>query len=137
MTTTESRPELLPEHATEDELDERFDSITNEMSRYRMSRDSWTMIVFALAALAAFAACAAIFSIVGRGLALRTGGGETAGSAITAELTEFAVTVSTRQIDRGGTLTVHNGGAAAHDLKIPDTDLSTGSLEPACRQRST
>ncbi len=126
-----------PNGATDEEFRERFDEISRDLSRYRLSRDSWTMIVFALTALAAFAACAAIFSIVGMGLALRTGGGETAGSAITAELTEFAVTVSTRQIDRGGTLTVHNGGAAAHDLKIPDTDLSTGSLEPACRQRST
>jgi len=113
-----------PNGPTDEEFRERFDEISRDLSRYRLSRDSWTMIV---AALAAFAA---IFSIVGMGLALRTGGGETAGPAITAELTEFAVTVSTPQIDRGGTLTVHNGGTAAHDLKITDTDLSTGSLEP-------
>ena len=125
MTSTTLPPvPPAPNGPTDEEFRERFDEISRDLSRYRLSRDSWTMIVFALAAFAA------IFSIVGMGLALRTGGGETTGPAITVELTEFAVTVSTPQIDRGGTLTVHNGGTAAHDLKITDTDLSTGSLEP-------
>lgn len=94
MTSTTLPPvPPAPNGPTDEEFRERFDEISRDFSRYRLSRDSWTMIVFALAAFAA------IFSIVGMGLALRTGGGETAGPAITAELTEFAVTVSTPQIE--------------------------------------
>ncbi len=106
--------------------------LSADLSRYRLSRDTWTLIVFGIAALAA------LLSVVGMGIALNAGGDKAAaGQSITAELSEFAITLSSAQIDSAGTLTVHNGGTMAHDLQVTNTDLSTGSLDPAVRRRST
>ena len=120
-TPQDSAPDLPPP-----DLDERFDEIARDLSRYRLSRDGWTIVVFAIAA------AAAIFSIVGMGLALRNGdGGEAAsGPAIEANLTEYAIEMSSAQLGTGGTITVHNVGSMAHDLAVRETDLTTGSIDP-------
>jgi uncharacterized cupredoxin-like copper-binding protein len=109
------------------EVDRRFDEIAQEISRYRVSRDSWTITVFAIAA------AAAIFSIVGMGMALRKsdgGTGAATSASIEAHLTEFEIALSSGQIPAGGTITVHNMGTTAHDLAVSRTDLTTGSIEP-------
>jgi plastocyanin len=110
------------------DVDERFEAISRDLSSYRVSRDGWTILVFALAA------AAAIFSIVGMGLALRNdgggGGGASAAPTVDAHLTEFAIELSSAQIGAGGTITVHNGGTTAHDLAVRTTELTTGSIEP-------
>ena len=123
ITTPQGAPPDLPNS----DVDERFEAISRDLSSYRMSRDGWTILVFALAA------AAAIFSIVGMGLALRNdggGGGASTAPTVDAHLTEFAIELSSTQIGAGGTITVHNGGTMAHDLAVRTTELTTGSIDP-------
>jgi len=61
----------------------------------------------------------------------RTGGAEgSSGAAQTAtiHLSEFALTPATLEIASGGTITVHNDGAAPHNLAIEGTDLISPML---------
>ena len=127
MTLTAPQRPVPEAGAPPQDIDQRFEEISRDLSSYRISRDGWTILVFALAA------AAAIFSIVGMGLALRNdggGGGAAAAPTIDANLTEFAIELSSAQIGAGGTITVHTGGTTAHDLAIRQTDLTTGSIDP-------
>jgi manganese oxidase len=106
----------------------RLDALEHNMERYRISRDSWTAIVLAVAFFAA------IVSVVGIGLALRAanddGGAAVAGESVHAELSEFAISLSTTEVATAGTLMIHNNGTMPHDLVVRDTDLAASQIAP-------
>jgi uncharacterized membrane protein len=89
----------------------RLDALETNIESYRISRDSWTVLVLAVAFFAA------IVSVVGIGLALRAadddGGGALAGEPVHAELSEFAVSLSATEVSSAGTLMIHNNGTAS------------------------
>jgi hypothetical protein len=114
-----------PDEESEDRLDDRVEALGRDLDRYRLSRDTWTIIIFALAGLAAVA------SVVGISLALGDGGGGVPSVApIQAELTEFGITLSAAQVGEGGSIEVHNGGTMAHDVAIRGTDIASPELGP-------
>jgi len=98
-------------------------------------RDSWTVITLALAAAVALASIVAVGFIARRD----NGGGGTgessapAGQTITAELTEFAIVLSSAVVSPGSSIDVTNAGAMAHTLGVEGTDLITASLNAGDR----
>ena len=87
-----------------------------------------------------FSAMALIAGVFGVGLGLRavdeskdrvaTGGGAAAAPATaTVHLSEFAISPATVEIAAGGTLSVHNDGAAPHNLAVEGTDLITPMID--------
>jgi uncharacterized cupredoxin-like copper-binding protein len=109
------------------DLDERVAALDRDLKRFRLSRDAWTLIIFAIAGIAAVASVVAIaFALSDDG-----GGGEGAAVApIQAELSEFAIALSSPQIAEGGSIEVHNGGTMAHDIAIKGTDIAIDELQP-------
>ncbi len=119
----------------------RLDALERDLQRYRVSRDSWTILVLAVGFLAALGSFIAI------GFAVRDndGGGAGAVSAepVEADLSEFAIDLSTASISSPGTITVRNNGTMVHNIAVRDTalvspdveagetaELDIGSLEP-------
>ena len=119
----------------------RLDALERDLQRYRVSRDSWTILVLAVGFLAALGSFIAI------GFAVRDndGGGTSAVSAepVEADLSEFAIDLSTANISSPGTITVRNNGTMVHNIAVRDTalvspdveagetaELDIGSLEP-------
>src|SRR6187397_980425 len=111
----------------------RLENLERAVERNRVSRDGWTLTMFGLAAIALLASVLAI------GLGIRAidesksevaagegGGGEQAGGApVEADLSEFAIDLSSDQLATGGTLTVRNNGTIAHNLTVRDADVAT------------
>jgi uncharacterized cupredoxin-like copper-binding protein len=106
----------------------RLDALENNLDSYRISRDSWTVLVLAVAFFAA------IVSVVGIGLALRAahddGGSVATGEPVHAELSEFAINLSTTSVSSAGTLMIHNNGTMPHDLVVRGTDLAASQIAP-------
>jgi uncharacterized cupredoxin-like copper-binding protein len=105
----------------------RLDALENNLDSYRISRDSWTVLVLAVAFFAA------IVSVVGIGLALRAAhddGGAAAGQPVHAELSEFAISLSASSVSSAGTLMIHNNGTMPHDLVVRGTDLAASQIAP-------
>ncbi len=107
----------------------RLDELEREVERARVSRDSWTLII------GAFAAVALLASIVGVGFAMRAIdesknnlGTEGAGT-VEADLSEFAIDLSSDQIAAGGDISVRNNGTMVHNLTVRDADLGSPDLE--------
>lgn len=108
----------------------RLDDLEVEVERSRLSRDSSTLIIFALAALALLA------SMVGIGFGMRAidesknnvaaGGG--GGGTVEADLSEFAIDLSSDQVATAGDMTVRNNGTTVHNLAVRDTDLVSADL---------
>jgi len=75
-----------------------------------------------------------IASVIAVGLIQRdSGGGGTpaaAGQTITAELSEFAITLSAADVAPNSTISVTNTGTMAHTLGVEGTDLITPSIPP-------
>ena len=95
--------------------DARLDALEQDLQSYRVSRDTWTLLVLA------FGVFAALASIVGIGLALRAANdddGAAAGEPVEADLSEFAIDMSTAEISTAGTLTVRNNGTMVHNLAV-------------------
>lgn len=116
---------ITPTPPSGDAPDERLDRLEQDVERYRISRDGWTLAVLAIAVLVLFA------SIIGIGLALRKSGGGGAAAdrpAISATLSEFAIALSTSQIGVGGSIEVTNSGTMEHNLGIEGTDLLTENI---------
>ena len=107
--------------------DARLDALEHDLESFRVSRDTWTVLVLA------FAVFAALASIVGIGLALRAAhddDGAGAGEPVEADLSEFAIDMSTPQISTAGVLTVRNNGTMVHNLAVRGTDLVSADLDP-------
>ena len=105
--------------------DARLDALEEDLNRYRVSRDGWTVLVLA------FAVFAALVSIVGIGLALRAAddeGGAAAGEAVEADLSEFAIDLSVSSIATPGSLTVRNNGTMVHNLAVRGTDIASADM---------
>jgi len=77
---------------------------------------------------------AALLALVFAGAALlvhREGGATTgAGGSASVELSEFAISPATVQVDEGGSVAVTNTGSTPHDLSVQGTDLTTGEVAP-------
>lgn len=97
-------------------------------------RDTWTVAVVVLAALALVA------SIVGVGLGARavdeskrtvaaTDGGDEAPATVGVEVSEFAIAPADIVAETGGTLRVTNAGTATHDFGIDGTDVMSPMLD--------
>jgi FtsP/CotA-like multicopper oxidase with cupredoxin domain len=122
----------LPGGRTPADEDARLDAIEEDLRKYRLSRDTWTVLVLAFAVLAALA------SIVGIGLALRAandddnggGGVATGGESVDAGLSEYSIDLSVAAVDTPGVITVRNNGTMVHNLAIRGTDLVTPDLAP-------
>lgn len=120
--------------ATSTDVD-RFAELEHQIETTRVSRDSWTIIIFALAAFALLA------SVVGVGIGIRAideskanaSGGAGAGSPQTleVELGDLFVKPNSVEVTAGTELIVKvtNTGAVAHDLKLDGT-TGTRMLEP-------
>jgi FtsP/CotA-like multicopper oxidase with cupredoxin domain len=110
------------------DTDERLDTLEREVRGYRISRDTWTFVIFGIAILTAIAS---VFAV---GLALRDddedGGESAAAASIDAELSEFAITLSAPSIGVGGSIEVTNGGSQVHNLGVRDTELITPDIQP-------
>jgi manganese oxidase len=107
--------------------DARLDALEQDLQSYRVSRDTWTLLVLA------FGIFAALASIVGIGLALRAANdddGAAAGEPVEADLSEFAIDMSTAEISTAGTLTVRNNGTMVHNLAVRGEDLVSEDLDP-------
>ncbi len=104
----------------------RLDQLERDVRAYRISRDGWTLLVLGLAIAVLFA------SIVGIGLAMRDdgGGAATSGQTISADLTEFAITLSSGEVAPDSTIEVTNSGTMIHNLGVTDTDRVTPDLQP-------
>lgn len=111
------------------ELNERLAAIERENERYRVSRDSWTFVLFGIVAVVA------LLSVVVLVIALDNDGdgGDGSGVAappIQAELSEFEIVLSTGQVEAGGVIEITNAGTMIHDLAIRGTDLATPEIDP-------
>ena len=105
------------------ELDDdhrRLDDLEKEVRRYRISRDSWTFLIFGVAIVLGLAAL-----VVGLWAAGRDSGtaAAPAGQTISASLSEYKIALSVDQVTPGSTITVTNTGTMAHNLGIKGTDL--------------
>jgi uncharacterized cupredoxin-like copper-binding protein len=103
----------------------RLDALEQDLNRYRVSRDGWTVLVLA------FAVFAALVSVVGIGLALRAAdddGGAAAGEAVEADLSEFAIDLSAAAIATPGSLTVRNNGTMVHNLAVRGTEIASPDI---------
>jgi manganese oxidase len=114
---------------TSDITAERLDALEQDLRGYRVSRDTWTFIIFGIAVITAIA------SVVGIGLALRDGdngdgGSVAAATPIEADLSEFAITLSAASLDVGGSIEVTNTGSQAHNLGVEGTELTTPDIAP-------
>jgi plastocyanin len=125
MTDTLTPPESPRPVEPEADLDDRVAAIDRDLQRFRLSRDAWTLIIFVIAGLAAVA------SVVAIGFAVSDSGDGTATTPpIQAELSEFAITLSSTQIGVGGSIEVRNSGTMTHDIAVRDTDITSGELQP-------
>ncbi len=114
-----------PKDADPDDLHRRVDALGEELANYRILRDSWASAMFVLTAIAA------LLSIAGIGIALNRGGqAATSAPSITAELSEFAITLSSAQVDEPGVIEIHNGGTMAHNFGVRGTALRTDTIDP-------
>ncbi len=107
----------------------RLEELERDVERYRVSRDSWTWLIFGLAGLAILAAVFAIVVALTRdsdeGGAAASGDAPAAAAAqpITAELSEFAIELSTNQVEAAGILTINNTGSQIHNVSVVGTEL--------------
>lgn len=128
MTVVDSDQRENVEIRTESvELDDRLAQLEDDVRRYRLSRDAWTFIIFGIAVLATVGA------ILAFGLALGDddgGGAGAAGTDVEVTLTEFAIELSTEQVDSAGTLRIRNAGSMVHNVGVRGTDLISSELGP-------
>lgn len=104
---------------------ERLQRLEDDLRNYRISRDGWTFVVLGVAVAVLFAA------IISIGLAQRdNGGGEAAaaGQTITADLSEFKITLSAAQVLPNSQIAITNTGTMAHNLGIEGTDVLTDNI---------
>ena len=107
----------------------RLEELERDVERYRVSRDSWTWLIFGLAGLAILAAVFAIVVALTRdsdeGGAAASGDASAAAAAqpITAELSEFDIELSTNQVEAAGILTINNTGSQIHNVSVVGTEL--------------
>jgi manganese oxidase len=105
----------------------RLDALERDLQRYRVSRDGWTILVLAVGFLAALGSFIAI------GFAMRgdDDGGASAVSAepVEADLSEFAIDLSTSTISSPRTITVRNNGTMVHNIAVRDTALVSPDVE--------
>jgi manganese oxidase len=107
--------------------DARLDALEQDFESFRISRDTWTVLVLA------FAVFAALASIVGIGLALRAANddeGAVAGEPVEADLSEFAIDLSATEVSAASVLTVRNNGTMVHNLAVRGEDLVSDDLDP-------
>jgi FtsP/CotA-like multicopper oxidase with cupredoxin domain len=107
--------------------DARLDALEQDLESFRISRDTWTVLVLA------FAVFAALASIIGIGLALRAANddsGAVAGEPVEADLSEFAIDLSATEVSTAGILTVRNNGTMVHNLAVRGEDLVSDDLDP-------
>jgi uncharacterized cupredoxin-like copper-binding protein len=100
---------------------ERIDTLQRESDR----RDTWTLLALG------FAFITAVAGILAVGFAMRDDGGSSTGAAgepIQAELSEFAIDLSTDHVSAAGILTIHNGGSAAHNVGVAGTDIVSNDI---------
>lgn len=90
--------------------------------------DHWSVVSFGLAAVAIFT------SVVGIGLGLRAldedsgRGVSTTTPEVVATLSEFAIDLSTNEVDAGPVIEVTNAGTAVHNLAVESLDMTTPDL---------
>jgi plastocyanin len=103
----------------------RLEELADDVERYRLSRDSWTILALGFAFLTALAGLIAV------GLAMRHddgGAAAIAGQPISAELSEFAIDLSSTEVSTAGVLTLHNGGTMVHNVGIRGTEILSADL---------
>ena len=89
------------------------------------TRDVTTLpLVFGTVAVIALAVVMTIAALV----ATDDDTGGSTGGSVPVSLSEFAITPSSVNVPAGGSLHVTNDGAAAHNLRVVDTDLKTPDL---------
>src|SRR5690606_12706804 len=108
----------------------RLENLERDVARYRVSRDSWTLLIFGLAALAILAAVFATGVAVCRDRdedgAAAHDGAATAGAApqaISADLSEFAIDLSSNDVAAAGLMTINNTGSQLHNVRTEGSDL--------------
>jgi FtsP/CotA-like multicopper oxidase with cupredoxin domain len=123
VSQTTVHPSDTPERPDDVATDERLAELRREMGRHDVG----------IGLLLGLAFVVMIASVIAVGLIQRdSGGGTTAppGQTITAELSEFAITLSAADVTPNTTITVSNTGAMAHTLGVRGTDLITPSIPP-------
>jgi FtsP/CotA-like multicopper oxidase with cupredoxin domain len=103
---------------------QRLERLEREVGK----RDGYLFTVLGIAIVVMFAS----FIAIGWVQHLNKGGGAAtaAGQTITADLTEYTITLSSSAVTPGSTITVTNGGTAAHTLGVMSSDLLTPSIPP-------
>jgi FtsP/CotA-like multicopper oxidase with cupredoxin domain len=142
MSLVEERPASPTPERSPVPPDQRLDELERDVQQYRVSRDSWTIIIFAIAAVAILAAVFATVVALTRDDGGEDGGGAEAAAgaapqAITADLSEFAIELSSNDVTAAGMMTINNTGSQVHNVRIVGTDLisadipggSTGELD--------
>jgi FtsP/CotA-like multicopper oxidase with cupredoxin domain/uncharacterized cupredoxin-like copper-binding protein len=117
--TTEERAVAADDH-------ERLQRLEDDLRSYRISRDGWTFVVLGVAVAVLFAA------IISIGLAHHGKGGQVvaAGQTITADLSEYKITLSADQVVPNSKIAITNAGTIAHNLGIEGTDVVTSKIPP-------
>jgi manganese oxidase len=102
----------------------RLDALERDLQSYRLSRDGWTLFVLGFGVLAALA------SIIAIGFAMRNDGDgdDGGGEAVEADLSEFAIDLSTTNVSTAGVMTVRNNGTMVHNLAVRGTDLVSADI---------
>lgn len=105
-------------------IDERLDEIERGIGRHDVG----------VGLLLGLAFVVMIASVIAVGLIQRNGGGSVtpavAAQNITAELSEFAITLAANEVTPNSTITVTNRGTMAHTIGVRDTDIITASIPP-------
>ena len=102
--------------------DERLAELERDIGK----RDTWVFLVLGLAIVIMFG------SIIAVGLAQRDGDGGPAVAAqtVTADLSEYSITLSTGEATPGSRIVVTNGGTLVHNLGVTGTDIVTPDIQP-------
>lgn len=110
------------------DVSEEIDRLEHDLQKVRSRRDGWTIAIF-IASLMALA-LAAIFVGIGIGNLRNDSSGPSAPSSITASLADYSITLSGAQVSEGGTISVTNDGAMAHNLAVKGTETRTSNINP-------
>ncbi len=124
MSITIDRPDTSDEEAgTEPAVDRRIDQLERAIGRHDIG----------VGLLLGLAIVVMIGSVIAIGLVQRDSSGAAApvaGQNITAELSEYTISLSSDTVPPNSTITVTNTGTMVHNLGVSDTDLLTAQLQP-------
>lgn len=113
--------------------EEQYKHLAEELRLNRTRKDSWAVLIAAIAAVAVIA------SVIGVGIGLRAldesggsggggGGAATSDAVIQVSMNEFSFTPKEIVAPVGATLSITNDGSVAHNFEIPSEGIASGDV---------